>query len=105
MPNKSSPLCPEKPERLIDVPMGMYHCPYCLTMVLAGVPSTELCLFVQLIDRYFPPCGRCEICGHSDARHRIFDAMCGMASAGDSATSIAENYKVPVEVVKAILET
>lgn len=30
--------CPEKPETLVNSGMGMYHCPTCGMMVLAGVP-------------------------------------------------------------------
>lgn len=30
--------CPEKPELLAGQPIGMYHCPYCGEMQLAGVP-------------------------------------------------------------------
>jgi len=36
-------LCNEKPERLVNVPLGMYHCPDCGSMVLAGVPHPQLC--------------------------------------------------------------
>jgi hypothetical protein len=35
--------CEEKPERLRGVPIGMYHCPDCGAMVLAGVPHGDLC--------------------------------------------------------------
>lgn len=28
--------CPYEPEHLIDVPLGMFHCPLCGEMVLAG---------------------------------------------------------------------
>lgn len=30
------PSCPYAPERLIGYPLGMHHCPYCGTMVVAG---------------------------------------------------------------------
>jgi hypothetical protein len=35
--------CFEKPERLAGSPIGMYHCPDCGAMVLAGVPHPPLC--------------------------------------------------------------
>lgn len=35
--------CNEKPEKLIGVPLGMYHCPDCGAMVLAGVEHPQLC--------------------------------------------------------------
>lgn len=30
--------CPEDPLALLGQPIGMYHCPYCGMMVLAGLP-------------------------------------------------------------------
>jgi hypothetical protein len=30
--------CPGKPELLKELPIGMYHCEYCGTMVIAGLP-------------------------------------------------------------------
>lgn len=30
--------CPEQPERLLGQPIGMYHCPYCGAMQMAGMP-------------------------------------------------------------------
>lgn len=35
--------CSEKPERLLGAPIGMYHCPDCGAMVLAGFPHPPLC--------------------------------------------------------------
>lgn len=35
--------CAEKPEILAGAPIGMYHCPDCGAMVLAGVPHSLLC--------------------------------------------------------------
>lgn len=37
------PPCREKPESFIGQPLGMYHCPECGTMVVAGIPHPELC--------------------------------------------------------------
>jgi hypothetical protein len=35
--------CLEKPELLLGQPLGMYHCPDCGSMVLAGLPHPPLC--------------------------------------------------------------
>lgn len=35
--------CAEKPENLAGAALGMYHCPDCGAMVLAGMPHPELC--------------------------------------------------------------
>ena len=35
--------CEEKPELLKDMPIGMYHCPDCGGMILAGLPHPPLC--------------------------------------------------------------
>lgn len=37
-------LCSEKPELLIGQPIGMYHCPDCGEMVLAGMPHPKVCV-------------------------------------------------------------
>ena len=36
--------CPEKPELLRGAPIGMYHCPCCGVMVLAGVGHPPIVL-------------------------------------------------------------
>jgi hypothetical protein len=36
-------LCVEKPELLEGAPIGMYHCPDCGAMVMAGMPHPALC--------------------------------------------------------------
>lgn len=33
--------CPEDPRRLTGEPIGMYHCPWCGMMVLAGLPHPD----------------------------------------------------------------
>ncbi len=35
--------CAHKPESLVGEPLGMYHCPDCGAMVLAGLPHLPLC--------------------------------------------------------------
>lgn len=32
---------PWEPQQLVGVPMGQYHCPYCGSMVCAGVPHPD----------------------------------------------------------------
>lgn len=32
---------PWEPQQFVGVPMGMYRCPYCLAMCLAGVPHID----------------------------------------------------------------
>ncbi len=44
--------CAEKPERLIGLPIGMYHCPDCGAMVIAGMEHPELCRVC--LDRQHP---------------------------------------------------
>ena len=38
-----APSCAEKPEALAGQPIGMYHCPDCGSMVVAGVPHPPVC--------------------------------------------------------------
>lgn len=35
--------CEEKPEQWLHTGLGMYHCPDCGAMVLAGLPHPDLC--------------------------------------------------------------
>lgn len=44
--------CEEKPELLINTPLGMYHCPDCGAMIVAGMPHFELCKLC--LDRKHP---------------------------------------------------
>lgn len=45
----SSPSCAEKPETIGSaVPMGMYHCPDCGAMLLAGLQHPDLCKDCQI---------------------------------------------------------
>lgn len=47
--------CGERPERLKGLPIGMYHCPECGAMLLAGLPHGDVC----------------ELC--RDKKHPMFD--------------------------------
>lgn len=44
--------CQEKPELLLGQPIGMYHCPDCGAMVMAGVKHPSLC--IQCVERKHP---------------------------------------------------
>ena len=44
--------CDEKPEALLGQPIGMYHCPDCGAMVMAGIPHPDLCK--PCLDRKHP---------------------------------------------------
>jgi len=37
------PPCDHKPEKLVNVPMGMHHCPDCGAMVMAALPHPKVC--------------------------------------------------------------
>jgi len=38
----ASDSCPYEPERLVGCPIGMFHCPLCGEMVLAGLPHPRV---------------------------------------------------------------
>ena len=42
------PVCPEDPRKLSGAPLGMYHCPDCLCMVVAGLPHGSHELYCRL---------------------------------------------------------
>ena len=35
--------CVEKPEELVGMPLGQYHCPDCGAMVIAGIKHPKMC--------------------------------------------------------------
>ena len=49
-----------------------------------------------LMDLVGPPRGPCGLCGASDARHRIADAIAEHIRAGDNAHAVADDYGIPV---------
>lgn len=54
------------------------------------------------IDAYMPPMGRCSLCGSQDARHRITDAAWQSLQAGESVSTVAKEYALPVEMVQRL---
>lgn len=40
--------CPENPKRLLGMPIGMYHCPSCGCMAIAGIDGHPHDLFCWL---------------------------------------------------------
>lgn len=41
--NENGERCPWpwEPQQLVGVPLGQYHCPFCLAMVVAGAPHLD----------------------------------------------------------------
>lgn len=58
------------------------------------------------IDQWLPRVGPCGICGvpGADQRHRVIEAIADAVKAGDDEESVAADYDVPVEAVRACLE-
>ena len=54
------------------------------------------------VDAYMPPRGRCLVCGAPDARHRVTDAAWEALRAGDSMPVVAEEYGLPLEMVRRL---
>ena len=59
---------------------------------------------LDALDVFFPPRGPCGLCGHHDARHRIWDAMIGRSSAGESVKDLASDYDLTPAAVQAVLD-
>lgn len=57
---------------------------------------------VAALDRWFPPRGPCGMCGHEDARHRLWDAILGRLDAGEPAPDVAQDYDVPLIAVQQV---
>lgn len=57
----------------------------------------------QLLETYWPFRGPCLLCGHDDARHRIFDAIQDRHASGESVFDLAYDYNVTTEVIEAVL--
>lgn len=59
---------------------------------------------IKKFDDYFPPRGKCAFCKHKDARHRFIDSIQGRHKAGDSIKSLSEDFDLPQQIIKEILE-
>ena len=55
------------------------------------------------IDHWFPPLGPCGFCNVPgvDQRHRAIDAIAGLLNAGEDEDTVAWEFEVPVEAVRA----
>jgi hypothetical protein len=53
--NENGEICPWpwEPQQLVGYPMGQYHCGYCGTMCVAGVPHVDYSDFDTKIDSVF----------------------------------------------------
>lgn len=56
----------------------------------------------DLIDEEMPHYGPCGICGGSDARHRVLDAVAERVRAGDTPFLIAEDFGLSQYLVRRI---
>jgi hypothetical protein len=54
---------------------------------------------IAALDQFYPPCGPCMVCGHTDKRHRLWDAL--MEALGP-VEQIADEWDLPVEHVRAV---
>ena len=53
---------------------------------------------------WWPPMGECKLCGHKDARHRVWDAIIGRAAVGELEHDLAADYDVPTVAIRAVLK-
>lgn len=60
---------------------------------------------MKRLDKYFPPAGKCALCGFHDKRHRLWDAIIGNYDAGDSVKDIAYAYVLPVKAIKLVVKS
>ncbi len=51
------------------------------------------------LDKWFPPRGECGLCGHEDARHRLWDSLINSPET-DKTTALM--FGVSVGAVKAV---
>ncbi len=56
------------------------------------------------IDHHVPYCGACFCCGHSDARHRMFDAILDRYKAGESVESLMDDYQMDRVVIEWVVK-
>lgn len=63
--------CPYDPSSLVGIPLGMFHCPYCLQMIVAGLPHPDYDLLdddEHVLD-YMQVCAR-ALCGEPKETRR-----------------------------------
>ena len=59
---------------------------------------------IAQLDSFLLPHGPCGICGHRDARHRLWDIWIEMADArSETAEEMAMNWGEPLAHVEAVL--
>jgi len=51
------------------------------------------------LNKWFPPRGKCGICGHEDARHRLWDAI---IDSPENNEFIAWDYELHIDSVVAV---
>jgi hypothetical protein len=54
---------------------------------------------IARLDKYYPPCGGCMLCGHKDKRHRMWDVF---LNTPESDEFTARLYDKPVEYIKLV---
>lgn len=54
---------------------------------------------IATLDRFYPPCGPCALCGHRDKRHRLWDSLMDTPGTDEG---VAREYDVTVEEVQAV---
>jgi hypothetical protein len=54
---------------------------------------------IATLDQYYPPCGPCAFCGHTDKRHRLWDAI---LDAPEDDAFVAWEYELDIAHVKAV---
>jgi DNA-binding CsgD family transcriptional regulator len=82
--------CQFDPRTLLGVPLGMFHCPLCGCMVVAGIEH-GLCML-----------GLCpQLDGELLTPEQV--AILSMASEGSSTTQISEALDKPVDTVRDLL--
>ena len=53
---------------------------------------------------WWPYAGKCELCGHRDARHRLWDAIISRSEVGELEHDLAADYSVPTVAIRAVLK-
>lgn len=68
------------------------------------MPSDRLLGRFPTLDSLFPPRGPCGLCGHRDARHRLWNAMLDRAEkGGETAEEVASDLEYPAASVREVL--